>query len=57
MAASCFCSLDSVLISVLARILQLNNVHTLGMRFDKTERRTDESNEIDSGIELGRIEQ
>lgn len=25
-----------MLISVLARILLLNNVHTLGMRFDKT---------------------
>lgn len=45
-----------MLISVLARILLLNNVHTLGMRFDKTERRTDESNEIVGGIELGQIE-
>ena len=51
------CSLDSVLISALARILLLNNVHTLGMRFDKTERRIDESNEIVCGIELGRTGQ
>ena len=35
----------------------MNNVHTFGMRFDKTERRTDESNEIVGGIELGRIGQ
>jgi hypothetical protein len=27
----------------------MNNVHTFGMRFDKTERRANESNKIDSG--------
>ena len=55
MAIICFDSSQFMLISMLARILLLNNMYAFSMLFDKAKRRANENNEIVGEIELIRI--